>query len=657
MSKVKDDILTGGKKSIYQELKEFCDKKLGVPYSYQDFGVTGIREFKVIFEKIKPLEICEKIKLANKLIKILLNYNNTKDVLSDLRGHITLNPIIDYYEVFLKIFKAIIEEYPEYIVDLSNMVNILLHQGNSSEEIKLALMMSCVIKPDEIESILETLSISNEYIFYVIKVYESMKNANNKIFNLAKKSKGYGKALCIQALQPISYEIKEWLIEEGMEDNLGDIECLSYTILPLDILSYLKTKKFNNENIKATSKSFSILFSEYTIDDIDDGLKVCFEFLNLVDKYGKDIYSLYGVISMIYSIEALIVEESNLENTNKLSYLETEYSKIISLSEKIYKKDIWQDIILTELGNIEIDTEIIISSVEKTSFKLKKSEFELIIRRDFTNPALYRYAFEYGSRAIKKVVFKTVLEKLSIVDILKGQDDIKIEDLDIEDLEHVCFYFLIKGMKYEDFPDEYKETNLSALKAKLVETRIQAIKNLNKIKDKFDLTDTKVIESAIKTEKVASVKVSLTSLLSKSNAKKKEYVDVKDIEVIPHVKDIYIMSTEVAGTQYVDMSEVDDLLAEGEILYLNREYNNPYDENAIQIVFETGYILGYIPRTNNLILKNLMDKGKYFYGIIEKISDDYEYIVIMIYLSYKDVINEITTTLSLLTGKEDNYIQ
>ena len=89
------------------------------------------------------------------------------------------------------------------------------------------------------------------------------------------------------------------------------------------------------------------------------------------------------------------------------------------------------------------------------------------------------------------------------------------------------------------------------------------------------------------------------------------------------------------------------------MLYLKREPSNAYDSNAIEIITTEGYVIGYVPKENNLIFKNLMDKGKYLYGKIKEISDDYNEINIEIYLSYKDVIEEITSTLSLLSGGKE----
>ncbi len=107
------------------------------------------------------------------------------------------------------------------------------------------------------------------------------------------------------------------------------------------------------------------------------------------------------------------------------------------------------------------------------------------------------------------------------------------------------------------------------------------------------------------------------------------------------------------------MSEIYNKLLEEDIVYfhLTREYNNQHDQNDIQVITTEGYVIGYVPRDNSTIMKNLMDKGKYLYGKINELSEDYNNININIYLSYKDVIEEVTNTLSLLSGEREYYLQ
>ena len=52
-----------------------------------------------------------------------------------------------------------------------------------------------------------------------------------------------------------------------------------------------------------------------------------------------------------------------------------------------------------------------------------------------------------------------------------------------------------------------------------------------------------------------------------------------------------------------------------------------------------------------------MDNNKYIYGYIKSINDDYTNIRIDLYLSYEDVLEEITDTLTLLSNNYNSYLQ
>ena len=132
---------------------------------------------------------------------------------------------------------------------------------------------------------------------------------NNIIFEMAKKSKGYGKVFCVMNLRPITYEIRKWMIEEGSDNSVGVPELLSYSMLSLELLDYLENTEFDGEEIEVLAKSFSMLLSDYGLDDIKDGKKVCHKLLEIIDKANGGIYSLYVVISILYSIEAIVIDD------------------------------------------------------------------------------------------------------------------------------------------------------------------------------------------------------------------------------------------------------------------------------------------------------------------------------------------------------------
>lgn len=650
--------LNHNKKSIYYDLKKFHNRNRDALYSYQDFEVAGIQEFKSITNKLHKLQIYEKNRLANGLMRNLLQDIHNKNGLVNVNEYITLNPIINYYESFIKIFKDSLEINENIRLRINDAIMKMLIESESSEEVKLGLILGPICNLENIESIVDVFSIHNDYIFYVIKAYEYIGRSNDTIFKMARISKGYGKVFCVMSLRPTTYEIKKWMIEKGADNNVGVSELLSYSMLSLDLLDYIENTEFDEKNLELLTKSISILLSDYGLEDIKDGLKICNKLLEFIDKFNGGIYSLYTVISILYSIEASIIDDYKTKGNPTAFKYKNDYKKMIQICKKICKKDIWHEIIANEISNTDIESSVLVSCAEKTRYKLRKKEFEMMLKRDHTNALLYRYAFSVGNKSIKKLAFNLGLEKLSLNRVLSGQDELKIENLAYDDIEQICFFIIIKYSQYEDFQDKYKEVNLQALKAPLIETRIQAVTNIQRFREEFNSLDIEIINYAIGNEMVNNIRRSLSSLLIKTNNKEKKYVEIYDnMHIDDHVKDIYLINTNISGTKYIDMSEVYNKLLEEDMLYLKRDPNNEYDSNAIEIITIEGYVIGYVSKENNIILKNLMDNGKYLYGKIKEISDDYNNINIDIYLSYKDVVEEITSTLSLLSGEREYYLQ
>ncbi len=65
----------------------------------------------------------------------------------------------------------------------------------------------------------------------------------------------------------------------------------------------------------------------------------------------------------------------------------------------------------------------------------------------------------------------------------------------------------------------------------------------------------------------------------------------------------------IAGFQHYDGPDAETLLEVGMSLQLNREPHNRFDKNAVEI-WTGDAKLGYIPRSVNSAVANLMDKGK-----------------------------------------------
>lgn len=83
-------------------------------------------------------------------------------------------------------------------------------------------------------------------------------------------------------------------------------------------------------------------------------------------------------------------------------------------------------------------------------------------------------------------------------------------------------------------------------------------------------------------------------------------------------KKLYYKDCHLAGRKYHDADEVFDQLKVGQVVSLQYEPDNRYDENAVQVIYsarnaetgeDTDYILGYIPRSDNYDIALFLRQG------------------------------------------------
>ena len=98
----------------------------------------------------------------------------------------------------------------------------------------------------------------------------------------------------------------------------------------------------------------------------------------------------------------------------------------------------------------------------------------------------------------------------------------------------------------------------------------------------------------------------------------------------PLSHEILLFGSYIAGTSYIDDQSIFDELKDGDKLFLKREPDNRFDENAILVLDEKGRKLGYIPEKDNLVFARLMDAGKYLTARMTDIDKDAPFVRINI---------------------------
>ena len=102
----------------------------------------------------------------------------------------------------------------------------------------------------------------------------------------------------------------------------------------------------------------------------------------------------------------------------------------------------------------------------------------------------------------------------------------------------------------------------------------------------------------------------------------------------PFVQEVELLNCNVAGTTFLDLDDIEPKLKKHQLLMLQRELKNEYDNNAILILTEEGQKLGYVPQDKNEVLSKLMDAGKLLFGRLNEKNwvDDWLKLDIQVYL-------------------------
>ena len=84
---------------------------------------------------------------------------------------------------------------------------------------------------------------------------------------------------------------------------------------------------------------------------------------------------------------------------------------------------------------------------------------------------------------------------------------------------------------------------------------------------------------------------------------------VKPAAAKPAPRRLLLLETPLAGFQFHSGAAVFSKLSAGDALRLKRDQNNRHDPNAIELHWRER-LLGYLPRANNVVIAQMMDRGE-----------------------------------------------
>lgn len=107
---------------------------------------------------------------------------------------------------------------------------------------------------------------------------------------------------------------------------------------------------------------------------------------------------------------------------------------------------------------------------------------------------------------------------------------------------------------------------------------------------------------------------------------------------VPFIREIFLLSSYVAGTGYVkNIAEKTESMTPETVLELRRDPKNKYDAMAIQVLNGKQERIGFVPRDDNEILARLMDAGKLIFAKVKERNIRCEWVSIKIDIYMRDL--------------------
>lgn len=315
----------------------------------------------------------------------------------------------------------------------------------------------------------------------------------------------------------------------------------------------------------------------------------------------------------------------------------------ILLSEK------WKNMYFEALRDASGKTEDMIKMSEIYDVNLSFDDLLPYLNRDIRDFEVYWHISKKGTTSSRLKLLNFFEERFKVDDLIGKMKDIEKDKLTQEYYDDMLFFIVLKGSK--SLYPEGKNISLKGIFGNINEVRKESINILKRYREKLSLEELKMVKEAYEKEKNVILKDELRRVLYESNNLKKEFVNIEKIKVDEHGKDIYLTSIAVAGSRFRNREYLEKELEKSKIYYLTREKDNLYDEKAIKIVGETGYVIGYVPRKENYILSNLLDGGKLLYCRVTEYNLYEDCIYANVYLSYKDVIETVENSLKMVLDK------
>ena len=180
----------------------------------------------------------------------------------------------------------------------------LMIESAEREEVKLGLTMTQLFdSSDEIlRDIIRSLGLSDEFTLYALLNMLRWDNANEEVFDLARHVHGWGRIHAVERLEPVTEEISEWLLTEGIRNDIMPEYSALTVFRKAGVDERLQEEKMDPVLFRAAGQVLSALLKEGPaegISAVEGSAGVLLHYLDQAERQQPGTED-YELISQIY---------------------------------------------------------------------------------------------------------------------------------------------------------------------------------------------------------------------------------------------------------------------------------------------------------------------------------------------------------------------
>ena len=600
--------------SIYQFINRMAEQHPGLPYRFQDATVAGSVEARYFLWE-EGLSVGEKELLAMGLMEKVAECVEQADTDSELRTILEEKPVFLYLANLTNRIKLLISEK---LIDKDRLYSFAIRLATESEfedEVKLGMLVLGFFENDLVRKIIKMLGYHSELTIYAVEASKNFHDYNEFLYDLAQNTCGYGKLAALINFEPIFLLQQKWILEYGVINealpNMSAIMCLE----KVDMRRFYQRLEITEDVFSKLSYLVAYAAETNDIKVFSQSLALVEKYIGAANNYAKYFIDLAAIIAIKKSMAPYWyhsgedIKKENGWTSNKEHVIRNKCSELLKQAK-------WRQCLIQELDMPCHQTSLIILTMEEIGLVPSFETLLPLLQRDFFDMNVLKFVLVDHSEHYLHDIFNYLSKVLPKEVFCDDPLEISKDSISSEYKPDIWLVFLLKALRKERQNEE--ALFIRCLTSRFPDVRIEAIHALRVFKSNWSALVFPALEQACEIEPVNNIKKRFLRLMGKNDGgqkKEQRYIDVTEMKVAPSLWDASLCTTKIAGTYYRDLMVMEGRIENGDILYLIREPDNPYDSNAIIVTAEDGYVLGYVPKADNLTPASMMDAGEKLYAI------------------------------------------